>query len=95
MPEELVEDKDGMKIRKLAELRTDTAKEYEEAMLKRVDEFKEEYKEKSQFNDFLQNTIFSSLGTLLDLKVKADEVLGEENLKKVHKIIDNILFFGL
>ena len=95
MSEEFVEDKDGMKIRKLAELRTDTAKEYEEAMLKRVEEFKEEKGEKSGFNNFLQNTIFSSLGTLLDLKVKADEALGEENVKKVHKILDNILLFGL
>ena len=41
MSEEIVEDKDGMKIRKLAELRTNTAKEYEEAMLRRVDEFKD------------------------------------------------------
>ena len=40
MPEEYVEDRDGMKIRKLAELRTVTDKTYEEAMIRRVDEFK-------------------------------------------------------
>ncbi len=95
MSEEFVEDKDGMKIRKLAELRTDTAKEYEEAMLKRVEEFKEEKGEKSGFNDFLQNTFFKAFSAALDLKVKADEALGEENLKKVHKILDNVLLFGL
>ncbi|MFX1571670.1 MAG: hypothetical protein ACFFB0_02895 [Promethearchaeota archaeon] len=95
MPEEIVEDRDGIKIRKLAELRTNTAKEYEEAMLSRVEEFKDLKGDKSGFNNFLQNTIFSSLGSLLDLKVKADKALGEENLKKVHKILDNILLFGL
>ena len=47
MPKEFVEDKDGMKIRKLAELKTVTNKDYEEAMLRRVEEFKEKKGEKS------------------------------------------------
>lgn len=95
MPEEIVEDKDGMKIRKLAELRTSTAKDYEDAMLRRVDEFKEQYEDKSQFNDFLQNTFFKAFSAALDLKVQVDKALGEENLKKLHKTIDDILLLGL
>lgn len=95
MPEEIVEDKDGMKIRKLAELRTSTAKDYEDAMLRRVDEFKEQYEDKSQFNDFLQNTFFKAFSAALDLKVQVDKALGEENLKKLHKAIDDILLLGL
>ncbi len=95
MSEEYVEDKDGMKIRKLAELRTVTDKTYEEAMLRRVDEFKAEKGEKSQFNDILQNTFFKALSTALDLKVQVDKALGEDNLKKLHKAIDDILLLGL
>ncbi len=95
MPEEIIEDKDGMKIRKLAELRTVTNKNYEEAMLKRVDEFKEKKGEKSQFNDVIQNTFFKALSNALDLKVQVDKALGEDNLKKLHKAIDDILLLGL
>jgi len=95
MPEELVEDKDGMKIRKLAELRTVTNKDYEEAMLRRVDEFKAQKKESSQFNDVLQNTFFKALSTAFDLKVQVDKALGKDNLKKLHKAIDDILLLGL
>ena len=90
-----METKDGMKIRKLAKLRTNTAEEYEKAMLTRVDEFKEEYKKDSQFNDFLQNTFFKAFSAALDLKVQVDKALGEENLKKLHKAIDDILLMGL
>ncbi len=95
MSEEFIEDKEGMKIRKLAELRTVTNKDYEEAMLRRVDEFKEKKQEKSQYNDVLQNTFFKALNTAFDLKVQVDKVLGEENLKKLHKAIDDILLLGL
>lgn len=95
MSEEIVEDKDGMKIRKLAELRTNTAKEYEEAMLRRVDEFKDIKGDKSGFNSILQNTLVSGVDFFLGLKTKVDESLGEENVKKVHKILDNILLLGL
>ena len=95
MPEEYVEDKNGLKIRKLAELRTVTNKDYEEAMLKRVDEFKEKKQEKSQFNDVLQNTFFKAFSAALDLKVQDDKALGKENLKKLHQPIDDILLLGL
>ncbi|HDZ19237.1 MAG TPA: hypothetical protein ENH75_13130 [archaeon] len=95
MPEESVEDKEGMKIRKLVELRTDTAKEYEAAMLSRVNEFKVKNAGESQFNDVVQNTIVKAFSTILDLKLQVDKALGEENLKKVRKVIDDILLTGL
>ena len=95
MPEKFVEDKEGMKIRKLAELRTVTNKDYEEAMLRRVEEFKHAKGKDSQFNDFLQNTFFKAFSTALDLKLQVDKVLGEDNLKKLHKAIDDILLLGL
>ena len=95
MPEEIVEDNEGMKIRKLVELRTTTAEEYEKVMLERVEEFKNKNAEKSIYNNFLQNTIVSGIGALMNLKVEVDKALGEENLKKVHKVIDDILLTGL
>ncbi|MHA2472266.1 MAG: hypothetical protein ACXAES_03415 [Promethearchaeota archaeon] len=95
MSDKLVEDNEGMKLRKLVELKTSTAKEYEQVMLERVEEFKNKNAEKSVFNNFLQNTLVSGFGVLLDLKVKVDEVLGEENLKKIHDILDSTLLLGL
>ncbi|MHA1884962.1 MAG: hypothetical protein ACW96S_07920 [Promethearchaeota archaeon] len=95
MSDELIEDNDGMKIRKLVELKTSTAKEYEEIMLDRVKEFKNKNAEKSVFNNLVQNTLVSTFGVLLDLKVKVDEVIGEENLKKIHDILDSALLIGL
>lgn len=88
-------EKDGLKLRKLAELRTSTAKEYQEAMLGRVEYFKQKNLEKSQFNSFMQNTVVKGISTILDLKVMVDKALGEENLKKVHDVIENLLLFGL
>ena len=95
MPEDTVETKDGLKIRKLAELRTTAAKEYEEVMLGRVEEFKNKNAEKSIFNNFLQNTIVSAFGGLMNLKVEIDKSVGEENIKKIHKVIDELLLSGL
>lgn len=95
MPEEVIETKDGMKIRKLAELKTSAEKDYEDAMLRRVEYFKEKNEKKSGFNSTLQNTFFKLFGSALDLKINIDKALGEENLKKVHEVIDNILLFGL
>jgi len=91
----MVEEESEFKIRELVELDTTTAKEYEDAMLKRVDYFAKKNAEKSIFNNFIQNTVVKGLSTLLDLKLKIDESLGEENLKKVNDIIDKILLFGL
>ena len=95
MASEFVEDKNGMKIRKLVELKTDTAEEYQDAMLNRVEYFKKKNQEKSQFNSVIQNTIINSLSAILGLKQNIDKAIGEENLKKVHEIIDNIILFGL
>ena len=91
----MVEEESEFKIRELVELDTTTAKEYEEAMLKRVDYFAKKNAEKSIFNNFIQNTVVKGLSTLLDFKVKIDESLGEENLKKVNDVIDKILLLGL
>lgn len=95
MSDEIVETKDGLKLRKLVELKTSTAEEYQKAMLDRVEYFKEKNQKKSQFNSFIQNTVVQVFGTLLDLKTKVDESLGEENLKKVHEVLDSVLLFGL
>jgi len=95
MPEEFVEDKDGMKIRKLVELRTNTSKEYEDVMLGRVEEFKDKNKEKSIYNNFIQNTIVSGIGSLLELKVNIEKSIGEDNLKTITDIVDKLLLFGL
>ena len=95
MVDEVIETKDGLKLRKLVELKTDTAEEYQKAMLDRVEYFKEKNLEKSQFNSTVQNTIIQAMGTLLDLKLQAEKALGEENMKKVHDFLDNFLLFGL
>ena len=95
MSEENVEIKDGLKIRKLTELKTSTEKDLEEAMLKRVEYFKEQDAKKSGFNSTLQNTFFQALGSLFDVKIAIDKAIGEENLEKLHKTLDNLLLFGL
>ena len=95
MSDDNVEIIDGIKIRKLTELRTNTAREYEEAMLSRVEEFKVKNKNESQFNDVIQNTIVQAFSSLLDIKLQVDKVIGEENIKKVHKVINDILLTGL
>lgn len=95
MSTEFVEDKNGMKIRKLVELKTNTAGEYQDAMLSRVEYFKKKNLEKSQFNSAIQNTIINSLSIILNMKQSIDKAIGEENLKKVHEVIDSILLFGL
>ena len=91
----MVEEESEFKITELVELDTSTAKEYEDAMLKRVDYFAKKNAEKSIFNNFIQNTVVKGLSTLLDIKVKLDESLGEENLKKFNDVIDKILLLGL
>jgi hypothetical protein len=95
MTEENVEIKDGLKVRKLTELKTSTEKDLEEAMLKRVEYFKEQDAKKSGFNSNFQNVFFNALGSILDLKITIDKAIGEENLEKLHKTIDSILLFGL
>ncbi len=95
MSSDNVEIKDGMKIRKLTELKTGAEKQYEDAMLKRVEYFKKQNVKKSGFNNLLENTLFTTFSSILDLKLNIDKAIGEENLKKVHKALDEILLFGL
>lgn len=95
MSSDNVEVKDGMKIRKLTELKTGAEKQYEDAMLKRVEYFKKQNVKKSGFNNLLENTLFTTFSSILDLKLNIDKAIGEENLKKVHKALDEILLFGL
>ena len=95
MVDEVIETKDGLKLRKLVELKTSTAEEYQEAMLDRVEYFKKQNEKKSVFNSSIQNTVVSTLSTVLDLKLQAEKAIGEENMKKVHEFLDEFLLFGL
>jgi hypothetical protein len=95
MVDELIETKDGLKLRKLVELKTTTEEEYQEAMLERMEFFKEKNQQKSIFNSTIQNTVVQTLSTVLDLKIELEKSLGEENLKKVHEFLDDFLLFGL
>jgi hypothetical protein len=95
MVDEVIETKDGLKLRKLVELKTSTAEEYQDAMLDRVEYFKKQNQQKSIFNSSIQNTVVQTLSTVLDLKIQLEKSLGEESMKKVHEILDGILLFGL
>lgn len=64
-------------------------------MLSRVEEFKEKNAGQSQFNNLVQNTNVKALSIILDVKLQVDKILGEENLNKVRKVIDDILLTGL
>ncbi|NVM16355.1 MAG: hypothetical protein HWN80_01460 [Candidatus Lokiarchaeota archaeon] len=95
MVDEIIETKDGLKLRTLVELKTSTAEEYQEAMIDRVEYFKKKNEQKSIFNSTIQNVVVQSLSTVLDLKIQAEKALGSENLKKVHEFLDDFLLFGL
>ena len=83
------------KFKELVELNTNAGEEYQEAMLHRVEYFAKKNAKNSVFNNIVQNTLIKGLGTILDLKVKVDKALGEENMKKIHDVMDQILLFGL
>jgi len=93
--DEVIETKDGLKLRKLVELKTSTAEEYQDAMLDRVEYFKKQNQQKSIFNSTIQNTVVQTLSTVLDLKIQAEKAIGEDNMKKVHEFLDEFLLFGL
>ena len=95
MVDTVIETKDGLKLRKLVELKTSTAEEYQDAMLERMEYFKEQNQQKSIFNSTIQNTVVQTLSTVLDLKIQLEKSLGEENLQKVHEFLDGFLLFGL
>ncbi len=86
--------KDGFKVRKLVELRQSAGKEYQDAMLKRVDHFTKEYSKDSIFSNVFENTFVKGMSAILDLKVKLDEALGE-NKEKVQDAIEKLLLLGL
>jgi len=83
------------KVKEIVEVDLNAGQEYQEVMMKRVEYFAKKNAEKSIFNNFIQNTVIKSHDTILDLKVKVDEMIGEENLKKVHDVFDELLLFGL
>lgn len=87
-------DKDGLKLRKLVELRQSAGKEYQDAMLNRVDQFTKEYSKDSIFSNVFENTFVKGMSAVLDLKVKIDEALGE-NKEKVQDAIEKLLLLGL
>jgi len=76
MVDEVIETKDGLKLRKLVELKTSTAEEYQDAMLDRVEFFKNQNKNKSIFNSTIQNTVVQAMSTVLDLKIQLEKSLG-------------------
>ncbi|MBN1802179.1 MAG: hypothetical protein JW891_11770 [Candidatus Lokiarchaeota archaeon] len=84
---EEIDPKTGLKIRKSTELRNSTAQEYQEAMIKRVEELS---KGKDPIKSTSENLIVKSISSLLDLKIKLDDMLGE-NKDKIHKAFENIL----
>ncbi|MGV9172426.1 MAG: hypothetical protein ACOC44_08185 [Promethearchaeia archaeon] len=90
----VVKNEDGLKIRKLTELRPTAGKEYKEAMLNRVDYFSEKYKNESIFNNITENTIVKGMSTILELKTKVDDMLGD-NKETVQDVLQKVLLFGL
>lgn len=92
MSHDIYETKDGLKVRKLVDLKANTAKEYQEAMLHRVEKFSK--RKDSPFNDFIENTVVQGLKVILDTKVKVDNLLGS-NKEKIQNFIEKILLIGL
>jgi len=92
MSQEVIETKDGLKVRKLVDLRPTTAKEYQDAIIKRVDYFS--HKRDSAFNNMAENVIVQALKLGLQAKIKLDELLGD-NTEKVKDFIEQLLFIGL
>lgn len=77
----------GLKVRKLAEFRSTAAQEYQDVMMKRV---KELHVQDNKVKDVTENIIVKGLSALLDIKLKVDEMLGD-NKEKVHKVLENVL----
>ena len=75
MVDEVIETKDGLKLRKLVELKTETADEYQDAMLDRVEYFKKQNQQKSIFNSSIQNTVVQGLSAMLDLKIQVKRIM--------------------
>ena len=78
---------DGLKVRKLTELRNTAGKENQDAMMKRVADLAVE---DNKYQGQIENLIIKGLSTLLDVKIKVDEMLGD-NKQKLWKITENLL----
>ena len=63
-------------------------------MLGRVDYFSNKFEKDSIFNSFIENVVVRGLSSILDLKIKVDEMLGE-NKGKVQDFLEKIILFGL
>lgn len=77
------------KFRTLTELTPSTAKEYQDAIVKRVDYFAETGT--STFNNAIENVIVTGASLFLNAKEKIDAMLGDELVDKVHSVIEKIL----
>lgn len=92
MSQEVVETKEGLEIRKLTELRPSAAEEYREAIMHRVDHFSQQ--RDSVFNNMIENMLVKGLETVLEVKVKIDDMLGDQK-ETVQNFIEKLLFIGL
>jgi len=84
---EEIDPETGLKIRKLTELRNTAGQENQEAMMKRVEELAIQ---DNKYQGQIENLVIKGLSTLLDIKIKVDEMLGD-NKEKLWKITENLL----
>jgi len=78
---------DGLKVRKLTELRNTAGQENQDAMMKRVEELA---LQDNKYQGQIENLVIKGLSTLLDIKIKVDDMLGD-NKEKLWKITENLL----
>lgn len=84
---EFIDPETGLKLRKLTELRNTAGKENQDVMMKRVEELAVE---KNKVAGTIENIIIKGLSTILDVKIKVDEMLGE-NKQKLWSFTENLL----
>ncbi len=84
---ETIDPETGLKIRKATELRNTTAQQYQDAMMKRVEQLG---KKGDPVKSNAENMIVKTLSGLLDFKIKLDDMLGD-NKDKIHKAFENLL----
>lgn len=77
------------KFRTLTELKPSTAKEYQDAIIKRVDHFAKTGT--STFNNAIENAVVTGASLFLNAKEKIDAMLGDELGEKVQSVIEKIL----
>lgn len=86
---EEIDPKTGMKIRKLTELKATAAKDYQTAMLNRVEYFAN--KKDSIFNNVIENAVVKTMSVILDAKVKLDSMIKEETRNKIYDAVEKLL----